>query len=209
MRKTMIAAGAAIAAMAAAPASAEEIKIGFITTLTTGAAVIGKDMQNAVDLAVEHIGGKMGPLDVKIVYADDEFNSQKGKQATERLVLREEVPERRVSARGPCLRCPTRLDVAQEVLEDRSDRVDRREVRPDVSELFDHRELERLERVHQGRVLDEQEGSGFAVGQALNFPAWRTRVSGRLKYREDVRVKFENRRSLKMRVQLALSVRLP
>jgi Fe-S oxidoreductase len=27
-------------------------------------------------------------------------------------------------------------------------------------------------------------GSGFAVGQALNFPAWRTRVSGRLKYRQ-------------------------
>jgi Fe-S oxidoreductase len=25
-------------------------------------------------------------------------------------------------------------------------------------------------------------GSGFAVGQSMNFPAWRTRVSGRLKY---------------------------
>jgi len=27
-------------------------------------------------------------------------------------------------------------------------------------------------------------GSGFAVGQALNFPAWRTRVAGRMKYRQ-------------------------
>lgn len=27
-------------------------------------------------------------------------------------------------------------------------------------------------------------GSGFAVGQTLNFPAWRTRVSGRLKFRQ-------------------------
>jgi len=27
-------------------------------------------------------------------------------------------------------------------------------------------------------------GSGFAVGQSLNFPAWRTRVSGRVKYRQ-------------------------
>jgi branched-chain amino acid transport system substrate-binding protein len=54
-------------------------------------AVIGKDMRDAVDLAVEHIGGKMGNLDVEIVYADDEFNSQKGKQATERLVLSDKV----------------------------------------------------------------------------------------------------------------------
>jgi len=27
-------------------------------------------------------------------------------------------------------------------------------------------------------------GSGFAVGQALNFPDWRTRISGRLKFRQ-------------------------
>jgi Fe-S oxidoreductase len=27
-------------------------------------------------------------------------------------------------------------------------------------------------------------GSGFAVGQSLNFPAWRTRISGRIKYRQ-------------------------
>ena len=68
-----------------------QIKIGFVTTLTTGAAVIGKDMQNAVELALDHIGRKMGPLDVEVIYADDEFNPQKGKQATERLVLRDNV----------------------------------------------------------------------------------------------------------------------
>jgi branched-chain amino acid transport system substrate-binding protein len=54
-------------------------------------AVIGKDMRDAVELAMEHIGGKMSGEDVEIVYADDEFNSQKGKQATERLVLRDNV----------------------------------------------------------------------------------------------------------------------
>ena len=81
---------AAVAAMAATPAAAD-IKIGFVTTLTTPVAVIGKDMRDAVELAMEHIGGKMGPENVEIVYADDEFNSQKGKQATERLVLRDNV----------------------------------------------------------------------------------------------------------------------
>ena len=68
-----------------------DIKIGFVTTLTTPAAVIGKDMRDAVDLAMEHIDGRMGPQTVTVVYGDDQFNSQKGKQATERLVLRDEV----------------------------------------------------------------------------------------------------------------------
>jgi len=76
----------AILAMASSVAYAKSVNIGFVTTLTTGAAIIGVDQKNAVDLAVEHIGGKMGALDVKIIYADDEFNPQKGKQKTEKLI---------------------------------------------------------------------------------------------------------------------------
>ena len=79
-------------ALLAAPAAAQDkIKIGFVTTLTTGAAVIGNDMRNAVELALEHIGNKMGPLDVEVIYGDDEFNPQKGRQRTERLVRRDDV----------------------------------------------------------------------------------------------------------------------
>ena len=90
MFKQLVGASAALALMSSA-ALADSIKIGFVTTLTTPAAVIGNDMRDAVNLAVETIGGKMGPLDVDIVYADDEFNAQKGKQATERLVERDNV----------------------------------------------------------------------------------------------------------------------
>tara|TARA_B110000263_G_scaffold41927_1_gene33835 strand:+ start:8796 stop:9968 length:1173 start_codon:yes stop_codon:yes gene_type:complete len=75
-----------ILAMASSVAYAKSVNIGFVTTLTTGAAIIGVDQKKAVDLAVEHIGGKMGALDVKIIYADDEFNPQKGKQKTEKLI---------------------------------------------------------------------------------------------------------------------------
>ncbi|NIR31325.1 MAG: ABC transporter substrate-binding protein [Gammaproteobacteria bacterium] len=71
--------------------AAEKIKIGFVTTLTTPAAVIGNDMRDAVELALEHIGHKMGPLEVEVIYGDDEFNPQKGRQATERLVKRDDV----------------------------------------------------------------------------------------------------------------------
>ncbi len=80
-----------VAALAVPGAQAAKIKIGFVTTLTTPAAVIGNDMRDAVELALEHIGHKMGPLDVEVVYGDDEFNPQKGKQATERLVKQDKV----------------------------------------------------------------------------------------------------------------------
>ena len=90
MMKQLLGATAALALMSS-PSFADSIKIGFVTTLTTGAAIIGEDMRKAVDLAVDHIGGKMGPLDVEIVYEDDEFNPQKGKQKTEKLVKRDDV----------------------------------------------------------------------------------------------------------------------
>ena len=85
-----IVAAAALTAAVSSPASAD-IKIGFVTTLTTPAAVVGRDMRDAVELALEHIGGRMGPEAVEVVYGDDEFNAQKGKQATERLLLRDDV----------------------------------------------------------------------------------------------------------------------
>ncbi|MFQ5973376.1 MAG: ABC transporter substrate-binding protein [Alphaproteobacteria bacterium] len=79
-------------ALLAAPAHAQDkVRIGFVTTLTTGAAIIGEDMRKAVELALEHIDHKMGPLEVEVIYEDDEFNPQKGKQKTEKLVKRDDV----------------------------------------------------------------------------------------------------------------------
>ena len=43
------------------PVAAEKVKIGFVTTLTTGAGAIGQDMQRSANLAIEHLGGKTGP----------------------------------------------------------------------------------------------------------------------------------------------------
>ncbi len=83
---------AALAAtMLTTPALAAEVKIGFVTTLTTGAAIIGNDMKNAVDLAVEHMGGKMGDLDVNVIYGDDGFKPETGKQVTDKLVKQDDV----------------------------------------------------------------------------------------------------------------------
>ena len=71
--------------------NAETVKIGFITTLTTSAGVIGKDMKDAVELAVEHINGKMGPLDVQVIFEDDGFRPEIGKQKTDKLVKSDKV----------------------------------------------------------------------------------------------------------------------
>ena len=83
---------AALAALAlASPLHAAEVKIGFVTTLTTPAAVIGKDMENAVNLAVEHLGDKAGDLDLTVIFGDDQFGPEAGKQATDKLVKQDNV----------------------------------------------------------------------------------------------------------------------
>ena len=83
--------GLLAATMLTAPALADEVKVGFVTTLTTGAAIIGNDMKNAVDLAVDHMGGKMGDLDLKVIFGDDGFKPETGKQVTDKLVKEDDV----------------------------------------------------------------------------------------------------------------------
>ncbi len=82
---------ALVATMLTGTAHAAEVKIGFVTTLTTGGAVIGNDIKKGVDLAMEHIGGKMGDLDVNLIFADDGFKPEIGKQATDKLVKQDDV----------------------------------------------------------------------------------------------------------------------
>ena len=83
---------AAVCGLISTPAlAADSVKIGFVTTLTTGAAVIGNDMKNAVDLAMEHIGSKMGDLDVEMIFEDDGFKPEIGKQKTDKLVKSDDV----------------------------------------------------------------------------------------------------------------------
>ena len=70
---------------------AETVKIGFVTTLTGGAGAIGNDMRDAVELALDHLGRKMGGSNVKMFYEDDTFKPDVGKQKTEKLVKKDKV----------------------------------------------------------------------------------------------------------------------
>lgn len=67
------------------------VRIGFVTTLTTGTGVIGADMRDAFELALDQMGRTMGGLSVWISYEDDAVDPNIGRQATERLVQRDDV----------------------------------------------------------------------------------------------------------------------
>jgi len=84
--------GAALGALLVSGAlQAAEVKIGYVTTLSTGGAVVGNDIKKGVDLAVEHLGGKMGDLDINLIWGDDGFKPETGKQATDKLVKQDDV----------------------------------------------------------------------------------------------------------------------
>ena len=91
LRKALGAGLVAATMLMGATVQAAEVKIGFVTTLTTPAGVIGRDMKDAFNLGLQHIGGKMGNLDVKVVYEDDGFKPEIGKQKTDKLVKQDDV----------------------------------------------------------------------------------------------------------------------
>src|SRR5690242_20569947 len=92
MRKTLLAAGAA-AMLVIGPAMAQQksVKIGFVSTFSGPTAAIGNDMRNAVELALDHLGRKMGGLPVEVIYEDDTLKPEVGKQKTEKLIESDKV----------------------------------------------------------------------------------------------------------------------
>jgi branched-chain amino acid transport system substrate-binding protein len=92
MNKTLVAAGALLACVSA-PALAQQksIKIGFVSTFSGPSAVIGNDMRNSFELALDHLGRKMGGLPVDMIYEDDQQKPEVGKQKTEKLIESDRV----------------------------------------------------------------------------------------------------------------------
>ncbi len=91
--KSALLGAATIAALAfGLPAAAQTpIKIGFVSTFSGPQAAIGEDMRRSVELAKEHLGGKMGGVPFEIVYEDDQFKPDVGKQKSEKLVQQDKV----------------------------------------------------------------------------------------------------------------------
>src|SRR3954469_5035513 len=92
MRKALLVAGAALL-LAAGPTAAQQksVKIGFISTFSGPVAVIGNDMRNSFELALDHMGRKMGGLPVEVIYEDDGFKPETGLQKTQKLIDSDKV----------------------------------------------------------------------------------------------------------------------
>jgi branched-chain amino acid transport system substrate-binding protein len=91
--KIAFVAATALALLAAAPATAQQksVKIGFVSTFSGPTAVIGNDMRNSFELALDHLGRKMGGLPVEMIYEDDAQKPEVGKQKTEKLIQSDKV----------------------------------------------------------------------------------------------------------------------
>lgn len=71
--------------------AADKVKIGMLTTLSGAGAGLGVDIRDGFDLALKHLGNKMGNLPVEVLTSDDQQNPDVAKQMTERLLKKEKV----------------------------------------------------------------------------------------------------------------------
>ncbi len=92
MRARILTALAALCWLATPALAADNtIKIGLVTTLSGPAGVIGKHMKDAADLAMDMLGNKIGGKPAEIVYGDDQFKPDVGRQVAEQMVKRDKV----------------------------------------------------------------------------------------------------------------------
>jgi branched-chain amino acid transport system substrate-binding protein len=91
MRKTLCLSAALLALSAGAASAQKPIKIGFVSTFSGPTAVIGNDMRNSFELALDHLGRKIGGQPVEVVYEDDQQKPEVGKQKTEKLIESDKV----------------------------------------------------------------------------------------------------------------------
>src|SRR4029450_791526 len=75
-----------LAALVALPAAAETVKIGFLTPRSGPQGAIGEHMKNSVELALDHLGRKLGGHDVEVIYGDEQVKPDVGKQLREHIV---------------------------------------------------------------------------------------------------------------------------
>src|SRR6478609_6406891 len=95
MRKSIgiaLACAAAITVAFSAPVAAQQkVKIGFISTFSGPQGVMGQFMKESVELAIEHLGGKVGGLPVEMFYGDDQFKPDVGVQVAEEMLKKDNV----------------------------------------------------------------------------------------------------------------------
>jgi branched-chain amino acid transport system substrate-binding protein len=91
MKTKLLAAAAALVMFTAPAVKADGVKVGFINTFSGGLAVFGKHQKDAVELALDHLGRKLGGLDVEMVYGDDQVKPDAGRQVAVQMIQKDKV----------------------------------------------------------------------------------------------------------------------
>src|SRR6201996_2049292 len=75
----------------AAPAQAEELRLGFIAPMTGGFAQVGKDMVDGFQLYLDEVNGDFAGAKVKFILEDDQAKPDLGVTKAKKLVLNDQV----------------------------------------------------------------------------------------------------------------------
>ena len=90
--RVALACAAAVTVAFAGPAAAQQkVRIGFISTFSGPQGVMGQFMKESVELAIEHLGGKVGGLPVEMFYGDDQLKPDVGVQVAEEMLKKNQV----------------------------------------------------------------------------------------------------------------------
>jgi branched-chain amino acid transport system substrate-binding protein len=96
MKSLRIAFAAVLVAGAAAPAAADELRIGFLNTTTGQGAFIGRFLENGWKLGLEHAGwakdgDKLGGVPTRVFHGDDQSRPDVGIREVDRMIKGDKV----------------------------------------------------------------------------------------------------------------------
>ena len=91
IKSALFVAGALALVASLAVAQNKSVKIGFVSTFSGPTGAMGNDMRNSLEVALDHLGRKMGGIPVEVIYEDDQQKPEVGKQKTDKLIESDKV----------------------------------------------------------------------------------------------------------------------
>jgi branched-chain amino acid transport system substrate-binding protein len=85
------AAALALLGTTAAVRAQEPIRLGFLSSLSGPFGVLGSEQKRGLDLAMEHLGNKLGGIPVKLTEVDDKSSPPEAAELANRIVERDKV----------------------------------------------------------------------------------------------------------------------
>lgn len=81
----------AAAALSNTAGAADQIRIGFMSTMSGPSGAWGSEIRDGFDLALKSRNGKLGGLPAEVVYGDDTGNPETAKQLADKMIKRDKV----------------------------------------------------------------------------------------------------------------------